>query len=85
MRLINAEKLLEEIKRSCMTSKDVEALIKAQPTAYDIDKVINELEEFAHSDICHRNHCRYINADDIDCENCGALCALEIVKRGVTA
>jgi len=85
MRLINAEKLLEEIKRSCMTSKDVEALIKAQPTAYDIDKVINELEEFAHSDICYRNHCRYINADDIDCENCGALCALEIVKRGVTA
>ncbi len=85
MRLINAEKLLEEIKRSCMTSKDVEALIKAQPTAYDIDKVINELEEFAHSDICYRNHCRYINADDIDCENCGALGALEIVKRGVTA
>lgn len=85
MRLINAEKLLEEIKRSCMTSKDVEALIKAQPTAYDIDKVINELEEYAHSDICYRNHCRYINADDIDCENCGALGALEIVKRGVTA
>ena len=82
MRLINAEKLLEEIKRSCMTSKDVEALIKAQPTAYDIDKVINELEEFAHSDICYRNHCRYINADDIDCENCGVLGALEIVKRG---
>ena len=85
MRLINAEKLLEEIKRSCMTSKDVEALIKAQPTAYDIDKVINELEEYAHSDICYQNHCRYINADDIDCENCGALGALEIVKRGVTA
>ena len=85
MMLINAEKLLEEIKRSCMTSKDVEALIKAQPTAYDIDKVINELEEFAHSDICYRNHCRYINADDIDCENCGALGALEIVKWGVTA
>ena len=55
------------------------------PAAYDSDKVIKELEEYAHSDICYRNHCRYINADDIDCENCGALGALEIVKRGVTA
>ena len=85
MRLINAEKLLEDIRRSCMTSKDVEALVNAQPTAYDLDKVIEELDKFAHSDICYRNHCRYINADDIDCENCGALGALEIVKRGVTA
>ena len=55
------------------------------PAANDSDKVIKELEEYAHSDICYQNHCRYINADDIDCENCGALGALEIVKRGVTA
>ena len=85
MRLINADRLKEDIQRSCMSSKDVEALVNAQPTAYDLDKVIEELDKFAHSDICYRNHCRYINADDIDCENCGALCALEIVKRGVTA
>ena len=45
MRLINAEKLLEDIRRSCMTSKDVEALVNAQPTAYDLDKVVEDLEE----------------------------------------
>ncbi len=85
MRLINAEKLIEDMRKNMGILEEVEEVINAQPTAYDLDKVIEELDKFAHSDICHRNHCRYINADDIDCENCGALCALEIVKRGVTA
>ena len=84
MRLINAEKLLEDIRRSCMTSKDVEALVNAQPTAYDLDKVIEDLEEYAHSDICGSCcSCRTLDdSDDIECENCGALGALEIVKQG---
>lgn len=56
MRLINAEKLLEDIKRSCMTSKDVEALVKAQPTVFDLDKVLEDLEEYAYSEgLCFRN------------------------------
>ena len=84
MRLINAEKLLEDIRRSCMTSKDVEALVNAQPIAYDLDKVVKDLEEYAHSDICSSCHsCRTLDdSDDIECENCGALGALEIVKQG---
>ena len=85
MRLINAEKLIEDMRKNMGILEEVEEVINAQPTAYDLDKVIEELDKFAHSDICYRNHCRYINADDIDCENCGALCALEILKRGVTA
>ncbi len=82
MRLINAEKLVEDMRKNMGVLEEVEEVINAQPTAYDLDKVIEELDKFAHSDICYRNHCRYINADDIDCENCGALGALEIVKRG---
>ena len=54
------------------------------PAAYDSDKVIKELEEYAHSDIC--GPCRSCRISDdinnIECENCGALGALEIVKGG---
>ena len=59
-------------------------LIDCQPTAYDLDKVIKDLEEYAHSDIC--GPCRSCRISDdienIECENCGALGALEIVKGG---
>ena len=83
MRLINADRLKEDIQRSCMSSKDVEALVNAQPTAYDLDKVIEELDKFAHGDICIScPKCRYVDEDNINCEICGALGALEIVKRG---
>ena len=92
MRLIDAEELKKQIAAMSIVNNypadkanKLCELIDNQPTAYDLDKVIKDLEEYAHSDICYQNHCRYINADDIDCENCGALGALEIVKRGVTA
>ena len=54
------------------------------PTAYDLDKVVKDLEEYAHSDICGScRSCRTLDdSDDIECENCGALGALEIVKSG---
>ena len=54
------------------------------PTAYDLDEVVKDLEEYAHSDICGSCHsCRTLDdIDDISCENCGALGVLEIVKSG---
>lgn len=58
-------------------------LIDRQPTAYDLDKVIEELEKYARSDICNHSRCRYIDVDAIECENCGALGAVDIVKRGL--
>ncbi len=86
MRLINAEKLLEDTRKTMGILEEVEEVINAQPTAYDVDKVIEELDKFAHSDICSTcRSCRHIGVDDINCENCGALGTLEIVKRGVTA
>ena len=90
MRLINADRLIgrfKELKGSDslanMFITDVIGQIKAQPTAYDLDKVIEDLDKFAHSDICIScPKCRYVDEDNINCENCGALGALEIVKRG---
>ena len=47
------------------------------------DKVIEDLDKFANGDICIScPKCRYVDEDNIECENCGALGALEIVKRG---
>ena len=86
MRLINAEKLVEDMKRRFGIFEEVEEVIHEQPTAYDLDKVIKDLDKFAHSNICIScPKCRYVDAGNIECENCGALGALEIVKRGVTA
>lgn len=83
MRLINADRLKEDMKRRFGILEEVEEVIDAQPTAYDLDKVIEDLDKFAHSDICRSSpKCRYVDIDDINCENCGALGALEIVKRG---
>ena len=52
--------------------KDVKTIIKEQPTAYDIDKVVEELEKI-------EQHC----LDMSDCQGQSAICdAIEIVKQG---
>lgn len=58
--------------------------INNQPTAYDVDKVVEELEKYATSTICnnHKSGCPYRDNGNILCENCGALGAIDIVKRG---
>ena len=49
MRLINEEKLMEDIQKT-ITEKsstiDWMNLIYGQPTAYDVDQVVEQLEEF---------------------------------------
>lgn len=80
MRLINAEKLLEDIRRSCMTSKDVEALVNAQPTAYDLDKVVEDLEELR--DGSYDFDCCPYRDTDISCDKCHKIRAVDIVRHG---
>lgn len=50
----------------------------------DAEQIIKRLEEYAHSTICdsHRG-CPYREDEDISCENCGAIGALEIIKECV--
>ena len=48
MRLIDADKLLNKIDAYMCGSQDVmfvKELIKEQPTAFDVDKVVEQLEE----------------------------------------
>lgn len=55
MRLINADRFLEYMEERCDSTKQLDLIILAivsealseQPTAYDIDKVVEELESFA--------------------------------------
>ena len=56
-----------------------------EPTAYDPYKVMKQLEEEAKGN-CVRNsdngRCPYIGNNEIDCEKCVMLRAIEIVKAG---
>ena len=55
--------------------KDVKTIIKEQPTAYDIDKIVEELEKI-------EQHC----LDMSDWQGQSAICdAIEIVKKGGVA
>lgn len=83
MRLIDAEKLVEITERDFCYPEAYKKLVDEQPTAYDIENVMKELESYVRSDICKScGKCRYTDAGDINCETCGALGALEIVRRG---
>ena len=84
--LISRSALMQALRGNVLVdvTSNLEQAIAEQPTAYDPDKVIKDLEEYAHSDIC--GSCRSCRISDdienIECENCGALGALEIVKNG---
>ena len=59
-------------------------LVADLSTAYDVEKVVAELEEYAKGNVCKRfpDGCPYKDEPNILCENCGALGAIDIVKRG---
>lgn len=84
MRLIDADKLIEDIDKEFCYPEAYKKMIEKQPTAYELDKVIEELEEYAYSDdICsYYNSCLHGGNEDINCDNCAAIGALEIVKNG---
>ena len=58
--------------------KDVKTIIKEQPTAYDIDKVILELEKLAHES--YKAYCIAFNSDD-RAEYDAYTNAIEIIKE----
>lgn len=79
MRMIDADELKTQLYESIMVNEDmdcldflrVESLIDAQPTAYDVDKVVEQLEELEG---------RY---NSVDFGIKGIICkAIEIVKSG---
>jgi hypothetical protein len=52
-RLIDADKLIEDVLNSMPTGSArgvFRAFIEEQPTAFDVDKVVEQLEELSHCD-----------------------------------
>lgn len=67
--------------------KDVKTIINDQPTAYDIDKVVDELEEMIHPKQLYfckyaRGGCKHLDNNDKDCMECVVENTIEIVKQG---
>ena len=87
MRLIDADKLIEDIHKRNYISKALseifETIIDEQPTAYDVDKVVEQLEEVEKimtspvNKDCFGEECRAS-----DCTVCLISKAIEIVKGG---
>ena len=71
-----------DIQDQIITENNIN-LIESLPTAFDTEKVVEQLEQYANGKICnmHRN-CPHKDNDNIACENCGALGAIDIVKKG---
>ena len=80
MRLIDEEKLMEDIQKT-ITEKsstiDWMNLIHRQPVAYDIDNVVKQLEEIRVKKTCNKEKC---DAKEL-CRICVVDDAIEIVKQ----
>ena len=92
-RLIDADKLLEETRRDRDYARKNGFLdmyyerqvlidrIESQPTAYDVDKVIEKLEEIRVKKTCNKEKC---DTKEI-CRICVVDDAIEIVKQGIVS
>ena len=82
MRLIDEEVLMKDIQKT-ITEKsgtiDWLNMIYRQPTAYDVDKAVEQLEELA--DESYKAYCIAFNSDD-RAEYDAYTNAIEIVKGG---
>jgi hypothetical protein len=87
-RLIDADKLLNKIDAYMCGSQDVmfvKELIKEQPTAFDVEKVVEQLE-CEEGTVCGH---KFINKNCFGCEGCNDCkmedayrYAIDIVKAG---
>lgn len=81
MRLIDEEKLMEDMQKT-ITEKsgtiDWLNMIYRQPTAYDVDKVVDQLEEIRVKKTCNKEKC---DTKEL-CRICVVDDAIEIVKGG---
>lgn len=86
MRLIDADTLIKDLSYLYtknhipvdIRAKEILTTIMEQPTAYDIDKVVEELEKIRAKDTCNKEKC---DTKEI-CRICVVDDAIEIVKQG---
>ena len=86
MRLIDADTLIKDLSYLYtknhipvdMRAKETLSTIMEQPTAYDIDKIVEKLEKIRVKETCNKEKC---DTKEI-CRICVVDDAIEIVKRG---
>ena len=91
--LISRSELIKEIDKYCgiqsyLVSENVREIIKNQPTAYDIDKVVEELETKENEAILKAPNTSDLQNPDYQkwmMKSYGFKEAIEIVKQGGTA
>lgn len=93
-RLIDADKLKTDLEKAISKNEDMDCLdflrassvIDAQPTDYDPDKVMEQLEELGEFPCGKSGKCIHAYDDFYEkhggCEKCVAFRAIEIVKGG---
>ncbi len=87
MRLINAEAIADKFEKlkgeESLVSMFAEEMVKAveeQPTAYDLDKVVEDLEELRDGNYDF-NCCPYKDTN-ISCDKCHMIRAIDVVRSG---
>ena len=86
MRLIDADTLIKDLSYLYtknhipvdMRAKEILSTIMEQPTTYDVDKVVEELEKIREKKTCNKEKC---DTKEI-CRICVVDDAIEIVKQG---
>ena len=80
MRMIDAEKLIKDVEKDFYYPEAYKKMIEAQPTAYDVDKVIEDLEELRDGN--YDFDCCPYRDTDISCDKCHMIRAVDIVRHG---
>lgn len=80
MRLIDAEKLIKDVEKDFYYPEAYKKMIEAQPTAYDLDKVVEDLEELRDGN--YDFDCCPYKDTDISCDKCHMIRAVDIVRHG---
>lgn len=81
MRLIDADELMKDLKNQIPLAENVSIfidIIESQPTAYDVDKVVEQIHEIGTS-FCDNVKCNK------DCEDCEHGCIIRAIEGEVKA
>lgn len=80
MRLIDADKLIKDVEKEFCYPEAYKKMIEAQPTAYDVDKVVEDLEELRDGN--YDFDCCPYKDTDVSCDKCHMIRAIDVVRRG---
>lgn len=87
MRLIDADKLKEQFRQlkgeeslAGMFAEEMVKMVEEQPTAYDLDKVVEDLEELRDGN--YDFDCCPYKDTNVSCDKCHMIRAIDVVRRG---